>query len=127
MGEIAESLIDGTCCEGCGVFIGEGDGFPRTCDVCSRHGQVKAERRAVASDQFSKAASVASANGMSLLRHSDQHYSLRAPRWALEIYPGNCRLFRPTPTERHPVRAPFIKVDYGWTLLDVVCAAGKPR
>ena len=32
MGEYAEMMLDGTCCEGCGVFIGEGgEGFPRYC------------------------------------------------------------------------------------------------
>lgn len=123
MGEVAESLIDGTCCQGCGVFIGEGEGFPRTCDSCNDDGKRgKAERRAVASDQFAEASRVASANGMTLLKRSDQHYTLRATRWALEIYPGNGRLFRPKPTKSYPERAPYIKVDYGWTLLDVVGA-----
>ena len=31
MGEIAEMMLDGTLCEGCGEFIGEGDGFPQYC------------------------------------------------------------------------------------------------
>lgn len=32
MGEIAEMMLDGTLCEGCGEFIGdEGEGFPRYC------------------------------------------------------------------------------------------------
>lgn len=30
MGEIAEMMLDGTICEGCGVFL-EGEGFPRYC------------------------------------------------------------------------------------------------
>lgn len=31
MGEIADMMLDGTLCEGCGVYIGEGDGFPQYC------------------------------------------------------------------------------------------------
>lgn len=31
MGEIADMMIDGTLCEGCGEYIGEGDGFPQYC------------------------------------------------------------------------------------------------
>ncbi|MBV8273558.1 MAG: hypothetical protein JO067_14925 [Cupriavidus sp.] len=35
MGEIAEMMLDGTLCEGCGVYLdGEGDGYPRRCDDC---------------------------------------------------------------------------------------------
>ncbi len=36
MGEYAEMMLDGTCCEGCGEYLGEGDGFPRYCsDACA--------------------------------------------------------------------------------------------
>lgn len=31
MGEYAEMMLDGTCCEGCGEYLGNGDGFPRYC------------------------------------------------------------------------------------------------
>lgn len=31
MGEYAEMMLDGTCCEGCGSYIGDGDGYPRYC------------------------------------------------------------------------------------------------
>ena len=32
MGEIAEMMLDGTLCEGCGVYLeGDGEGFPRYC------------------------------------------------------------------------------------------------
>ena len=35
MGEIAEMMLDGTLCEGCGVYLeGEGQGFPRYCGGC---------------------------------------------------------------------------------------------
>ncbi|KVT86308.1 hypothetical protein WT25_11175 [Burkholderia territorii] len=35
MGEIAESMIDGSSCEECGEYIGEAVGFPRRCSECS--------------------------------------------------------------------------------------------
>lgn len=31
MGDIADMMLDGTLCEGCGEYIGEGDGFPQYC------------------------------------------------------------------------------------------------
>lgn len=31
MGEIADMMLDGTMCEGCGEYMGEGDGFPQYC------------------------------------------------------------------------------------------------
>lgn len=39
MGEIAEMMLDGTLCEGCGVYLeGEGDGIPRYCSAeCARN------------------------------------------------------------------------------------------
>jgi hypothetical protein len=34
MGEIADAMLDGTLCEGCGSYIeGEGSGFPRYCSA----------------------------------------------------------------------------------------------
>lgn len=35
MGDIAEAMLDGTLCEGCGVFIDDGPaaGFPRYCSA----------------------------------------------------------------------------------------------
>jgi hypothetical protein len=34
MGEIADAILEGDLCEICGVYLGEGDGFPRTCTGC---------------------------------------------------------------------------------------------
>lgn len=37
MGEVAEMMLDGTLCEGCGVYLdGNGEGFPRHCHDCKR-------------------------------------------------------------------------------------------
>jgi hypothetical protein len=35
MGEIAEMMLDGTLCEGCGEYIGDGDGYPQYCAACA--------------------------------------------------------------------------------------------
>lgn len=44
MGEIAEMMLDGTLCEGCGVYLpGEAQGIPRRCRDCR---PTKAERKA---------------------------------------------------------------------------------
>lgn len=43
MGEIAEMMLDGTLCEGCGVYLeGEGLGIPRRCRDCRKHAPVDA-------------------------------------------------------------------------------------
>jgi hypothetical protein len=34
MGEVAEMMLDGTLCKHCGGFIGDGNGFTRTCHSC---------------------------------------------------------------------------------------------
>jgi len=33
MGEYAEMMLDGTCCEGCGVYLGNATGFPGYCSA----------------------------------------------------------------------------------------------
>jgi len=36
MGEVAEMMLDGTLCEGCGVYLGiEDAGFPCLCESCA--------------------------------------------------------------------------------------------
>lgn len=39
MGEIAEMMLDGELCEGCGDYLGDGDGFPRYCRACRPTGK----------------------------------------------------------------------------------------
>ena len=34
MGDIADSILEGEMCQVCGEYIGEGDGYPVTCDGC---------------------------------------------------------------------------------------------
>lgn len=48
MGEIADMMLDGTLCEGCGELIddGDGDGFPRRCAGCGGGADRPRRRRA---------------------------------------------------------------------------------
>lgn len=34
MGEVAEAMLDGTLCEGCGVYLGPSRGYPVRCKTC---------------------------------------------------------------------------------------------
>jgi len=34
MGEIADMMLDGTLCEGCGEYLGTDNGFPTRCNAC---------------------------------------------------------------------------------------------
>ena len=36
MGEIADMMLDGTMCQGCGEWLGEPQGFPGYCSACAR-------------------------------------------------------------------------------------------
>lgn len=38
MGDIAEMMLDGTLCEGCGTYLGRVDGFPQRCRSCAKDG-----------------------------------------------------------------------------------------
>lgn len=40
MGEYAEMMLDGTCCEGCGEYLGDAQGFPDYCASCKADIQV---------------------------------------------------------------------------------------
>ena len=36
MGEIADLMLEGDLCEGCGCEMGPGDGYPRRCRACAK-------------------------------------------------------------------------------------------
>ena len=44
MGEIADMMIDGELCEGCGGYIGEPVGYPRRCGPCRKEQRTDALR-----------------------------------------------------------------------------------
>lgn len=49
MGEVADSILDGDFCQECGEYMGEGDGYPRSCPACQRgNREQRAQRAALA-------------------------------------------------------------------------------
>ena len=46
MGEIADAIINGDLCEGCGIaFPSSGDGYPRKCGGCKREEREAAKKK----------------------------------------------------------------------------------
>lgn len=127
MGEIADATINGDFCQSCGEFLGEGDGFPRNCEACGgvtdfaemkeASKRYRQNNRQRAESDFRDASRLASSNGLKLIRHTDVHYKLVHQDWALEVYPGNRRIYR------QKGNAPYLKLPFEWTLLEVVKAA----
>jgi len=46
MGDIADMMLDGTLCEGCGVYLGEAVDYPRRCGPCKKDQRTDAVRTA---------------------------------------------------------------------------------
>lgn len=44
MGDIADMMLEGTLCEGCGEFMGDGDGYARRCRGCRDERQPQAAK-----------------------------------------------------------------------------------
>lgn len=58
MGEIAEMMLDGTLCEGCGVFLNdEPPGYPRHCDDCAKEARALKKKGSAEAHQLYLAAS----------------------------------------------------------------------
>ncbi len=45
MGDAADDLLDGSCCESCGEFLGGACGYPRQCGPCKSPTKIKKERK----------------------------------------------------------------------------------
>lgn len=45
MGDIADAMLDGDLCEGCGVYMPGGAGYPQRCSDCSREAKAFPEGR----------------------------------------------------------------------------------
>lgn len=44
MGDVADMMLDGTLCEGCGVYLGDSVGYPRRCKHCQKYQRTDAAR-----------------------------------------------------------------------------------
>ncbi len=82
--------------------------------------QEKQQRRDSASEMFLEAERLAAEYGMELWQCSESHYRLIGPKWSINIYPGNRRIYR-----NRESRAPHLNLPGKWTLRDVVAAAVK--
>ena len=49
---VAEDILDGMFCEGCGEFIGEPVGYPRKCEECEPHKKRRSKKHKVVNTQF---------------------------------------------------------------------------
>lgn len=45
MGELAEYILNGDDCQECGQYIGDGDGFPRSCSDCQPQPKQRKRKR----------------------------------------------------------------------------------
>lgn len=41
MGEMADAALNGDMCQSCGEWLGDGDGYPVTCDGCKQDQEKK--------------------------------------------------------------------------------------
>lgn len=49
MGDIADAMLDGTLCSGCGEYLGDDSGFPQACFSC--RSEEKKRKKAEALDR----------------------------------------------------------------------------
>ena len=51
MGEIADMMLDGTLCQGCGGYIGSDNGFPTWCSDCKKERKQYFKNRQIAKNK----------------------------------------------------------------------------
>lgn len=91
MGQYAEAMLDGTCCMGCGEYLGAGDDIPRLCGHCQGQGG-SMRRRDIPNDQFARR--IRAIPGVALGIHNDRmHWQAKiGGRVVAEWYPTNEKL-----------------------------------
>ena len=52
MGEMAEAMLNGEFCQGCGEFLGDGDGYPTFCRGCRKTERPERETRPMVGDDL---------------------------------------------------------------------------
>lgn len=56
MGDVADAMLDGSLCQGCGECLGEGDGFPTCCNSCESDDDLGEMFKALRADKKEKRA-----------------------------------------------------------------------
>ena len=140
MGEAADDIIDGLVCQECGEFFEdfEAVGYPRSCGRCSKNRKSDFEdygkqqrggyqaRAAKCVANFREAADLATAHGMTLKRHTAEHYQLvrHKPEKAIwNLYPRSSKASPRVWTESRFKGTNLKLQGKKWTLLDAVKAA----
>lgn len=124
MGEVADMILEGLLDSETGELIdGDAPGYSRTRGEffggkSSHRSWGKSGRHKKAAKEFKEASTLASQNGLSLMKHTPFHYSLRKPGgWIINVYPGKRRIHHDQ--KRGP--APFIDTkNIRWSLVEVV-------
>jgi len=94
MGDVAEMMLEGTLCETCGVFIGDGDGYPRRCRSCKGEDHADAGRYVL---ELPEKNTGNRTNSTKLLRskrvqftshNSGRHLIVTGPNGLIDFWPG---------------------------------------
>lgn len=90
MGDVADAMLDGTLCEGCGGFVGEPVGYPRRCDACS--GEDKRRRELKRNTTVVNAKEVLQANSIEFTEHNEGlHLRVKCGVKWLDFWPSTGR------------------------------------
>jgi len=92
MGEVADDILDGTLCQECGVYLGEGDGYPRSCAGCVGESSVdtaaikRMEKQAKRAHAHAGYWRVLRDAGVTIVELSEYHW--RLPQYGIDLWPS---------------------------------------
>lgn len=110
MGEMAEYVLNGDDCEGCGEYLGDGPGFPRRCSACSggspgtlyssRRERNRAKRKRQRRRKAEKLAELLTSGAKDAMlaagwvQRSTYHWQLRTPAGLIDYWPSSGKWMR---------------------------------
>lgn len=91
MGEIADAILDGEFCQGCGDFLGESVGYARSCTACGGDGDSQKESlRAMKGHQIEAFRDVLEQENVDYNELSPYHW--RIPNHGYDLWPSTGKL-----------------------------------
>ncbi|NML34546.1 hypothetical protein [Paraburkholderia antibiotica] len=88
MGEIAESMLDGSCCEQCGEYLGEAVGYPQCCATCD-HDSEREDSQARRASNRENSNRLLRENGYTFdERNGAAHLIVQTQRGIVDFWPG---------------------------------------
>lgn len=87
MGDVAESMLDGSFCQQCGEWIGEPGGYPKSCPACSgasgpSYGSMKRH------DNMRSSVKLLRARAVQFTTHNNgYHLIIKAGEKVIDFYP----------------------------------------